>query len=86
MCSKGNYETKNKNYEEAKENCKEKFKGHGRLFEPKSWNCTKIWETQIGGLVLMINRMKEILFMRVMAYLFPILLNGTVAIVQKAQP
>ena len=26
-----------KNYEDAKKNCKEKFGGNGKLFEPKTW-------------------------------------------------
>ena len=27
-----------KNYEDAKKNCKEKFGGNGKLFEPKTWS------------------------------------------------
>ena len=26
-----------KNYEDAKKNCIEKFRGNGKLFEPKTW-------------------------------------------------
>ena len=43
------------------------------------------WRTPIiGGLELMINRMKDSLFLRVMANLFPIVLNGTPVMGQKA--
>jgi hypothetical protein len=30
-------EKKMKNYEDAKKNCIEKFRGNGKLFEPKTW-------------------------------------------------
>ena len=39
----------------------------------------------IGELVLMINKMKDISFLRVMEHLFPIVLNGNPVLDQKAQ-
>ena len=39
----------------------------------------------IGELVLMINKVKDISFLRVMEHLFPIVLNGTPVMEQKAQ-
>ena len=36
------YETQGYNYEDAKQNCKTKFDGNGRLFEPTTWNENEI--------------------------------------------
>ena len=48
-------------------------------------NLAKHWRTPIiGGSELMINRMKDSLFLRVMANLFPIVLNGYPVMGQKA--
>ena len=41
--------------------------------------------TTIGELVLMINKVKDISFLRVMDHLFPIILNGPPVMEQKAQ-
>ena len=41
--------------------------------------------TTIGELVLMINKVKDISFLRVMDHLFPIVLNGTPVLEHKAQ-
>ena len=41
--------------------------------------------TTIGELVLMINKVKDISFLRVMEHLFPIVLNGTPVLEHKAQ-